>query len=153
MIFLALMVCYFSFVNLFIANQKNREGLQKFSRFFIGTNRIWYNKEKYIQSNVKNILGGTTMNKLRNKLYKYEFRTVVVGAILFIMELKLRMNYPKLVSVLISPLSSIFIYISIAIVLILMVLEMLDAIKNRDFDILFFILIILAGLYLMYRII
>ncbi|MDU2132453.1 MAG: hypothetical protein E7E74_07705 [Finegoldia magna] len=93
------------------------------------------------------------MNKLRNKLYKYEFRTVVVGAILFIMELKLRMNYPKLVSVLISPLSSIFIYISIAIVLILMVLEMLDAIKNRDFDILFFILIILAGLYLMYRII
>ena len=91
------------------------------------------------------------MNKLRNKLYKYEFRTVVVGVILFIMELKLRMNYPKLVSVLISPLSSIF--ISIAIVLILMVLEMLDAIKNRDFDILFFILIILAGLYLMYRII
>ena len=93
------------------------------------------------------------MNKLRNKLYKYEFRTIIVGVILFIMELKLRMSYPKLVSVLISPLSSIFIYASIAIVLMLMVLEMLSAIKNRDFDILFFILIIFAGLYLMYRII
>lgn len=131
----------------------NRESLQKFSRFFIGTKRIWYNKEKYIQSNVKDILGGTTMNKLRNKLYKYEFRTIIVGVILFIMELKLRMSYPKLVSVLISPLSSIFIYASIAIVLMLMALEMLAAIKNRDFGILFFILIILAGLYLMYRII
>ena len=131
----------------------NRESLQKISRFLIGTKRIWYNKEKYIQSNVKNILGGTTMNKLRNKLYKYEFRTIIVGVILFIMELKLRMSYPKLVSVLISPLSSIFIYASIAIVLMLMVLEMLAAIKNRDFGILFFILIILAGLYLMYRII
>ena len=131
----------------------NRESLQKFSRFFIGTKRIWYNKEKYIQSNVKDILGGTTMNKLRNKLYKYEFRTIIVGVILFIMELKLRMSYPKLVSVLISPLSSIFIYASIAIVLMLMVLEILSAIKNRDFDILFFILIILVGLYLMYRII
>lgn len=76
-----------------------------------------------------------------------------MGVILFIMELKLRMSCPKLVSVLISPLSSIFIYASIAIVLMLMVLEMLAAIKNRDFDILFFILIILAGLYLMYRII
>ena len=138
---------------LFTVYRKNRESLQKFSRFFIRTKRIWYNKEKYIQSNVKNILGGTTMNKLRNKLYKYEFRTIIVGVILFIMELKLRMSYPKLVSVLISPLSSIFIYTSIAIVLILMVLEMLSAIKNRDFDILFFILIILAGLYLMYRII
>ena len=127
--------------------------MQKFLRFFMGTNRIWYNKEKYIQSNVKNILGGTTMNKLRNKLYKYEFRTIIVGVILFIMELKLRMSYPKLVSVLISPLSSIFIYASIAIVFMLMVLEMLSAIKNKDFDILFFILIILAGLYLMYRII
>lgn len=147
MIFLALRFVIF---NLY---RKNRESLQKFSRFFIRTKRIWYNKEKYIQSNVKNILGGTTMNKLRNKLYKYEFRTIIVGVILFIMELKLRMSYPKLVSVLISPLSSIFIYASIAIVLMSMVLEMLSAIKNRDFDILFFILIILAGLYLMYRII
>lgn len=93
------------------------------------------------------------MNKLRNKLYKYEFRTIIVGVILFIMELKLRMSYPKLVSVLISPLSRVFIYASIAIVLMLMILEMLAAIKNRDFDILLFILIILAGLYLMYRII
>lgn len=93
------------------------------------------------------------MNKLRNKLYKYEFRTIIVGVILFIMEMKLRMSYPKLVSVLISPLSSILIYASIAIVLMSMILEMLGAIKNRDFDILFFILIILAGLYLMYRII
>ena len=131
----------------------NRESLQKFSRFFIGTKRIWYNKEKYIQSNVKNILGGTTMNKLRNKLYKYEFWSMILGVILFIVELKLRMSYPRLVSVLISPLSNIFIYASIAIVLIMIVLEMLSAIKNRDFDILLFILIILAGLYLMYRII
>ena len=131
----------------------NRESLQKFSRFFIRTKRIWYNKEKYIQSNVKNILGGTTMNKLRNKLYKYEFWSMILGVILFIVELKLRMSYPRLVSVLISPLSNIFIYASIAIVLIMIVLEMLSAIKNRDFDILLFILIILAGLYLMYRII
>ncbi|EFH93820.1 MAG: hypothetical protein ACLUJM_09805 [Finegoldia sp.] len=93
------------------------------------------------------------MNKLRNKLYKYEFWSMILGVILFIVELKLRMSYPRLVSVLISPLSNIFIYASIAIVLIMIVLEMLSAIKNRDFDILLFILIILAGLYLMYRII
>ena len=93
------------------------------------------------------------MNKLRNKLYKYEFWSMILGVILFIVELKLRMSYPRLVSVLISPLSNIFIYTSIAIVLIMIVLEMLSAIKNRDFDILLFILIILAGLYLMYRII
>ncbi len=78
---------------------------------------------------------------------------MILGVILFIVELKLRMSYPRLVSVLISPLSNIFIYASIAIVLIMIVLEMLSAIKNRDFDILLFILIILAGLYLMYRII
>ena len=131
----------------------NRESLQKFSRFFIGTKRIWYNKEKYIQSNVKNILGGTTMNKLRNKLYKYEFITMILGVILFIVELKFATNYPRLVSALISPLSNIFIYAAIFIVLILIVLEMISAIKHRNFDILFFILIILAGLYLMYRII
>ena len=93
------------------------------------------------------------MNKLRNKLYKYEFWSMILGVILFIVELKLRMSYPRLVSVLISPLSNIFIYASIAIVLIMIVLEMLSAIKNRDFDILLFILIILAGLYSMYRII
>ena len=93
------------------------------------------------------------MNKLRNKLYKYEFWSMILGVILFIVELKLRMSYPRLVSVLISPLSNIFIYASIAIVLIMIVLEMLSAIKNRDSDILLFILIILAGLYLMYRII
>lgn len=93
------------------------------------------------------------MNKLRNKLYKYEFWSMILGVILFVMELKFAVNYPRLVSVLISPLSNIFIYASIAIVLIMIVLEMLSAIKNRDFDILLFILIILAGLYLMYRII
>ena len=93
------------------------------------------------------------MNKLRNKLYKYEFGTMILGVILFIVELKFATNYPRLVSMLISPLSNIFIYAAIAIVLILIVLEMISAIKNRNFDILFFILIILAGLYLMYRII
>ena len=93
------------------------------------------------------------MNKLRNKLYKYEFGTTILGVILFIVELKFATNYPRLVSMLISPLSNIFIYAAIAIVLILIVLEMISAIKNRNFDILFFILIILAGLYLMYRII
>lgn len=117
------------------------------------TNRIWYNKEKYIQSNVKNILGGTTMNKLRNKLYKYEFATMILGVILFIMELKFRANHPRLVNLIISPLSNILIYIAICIVLIMIALEMLNAIKNRYFDILFFILIIFVGLYLMYRII
>ena len=93
------------------------------------------------------------MNKLRNKLYKYEFKTLILGVILFIVELKFATNYPRLVSTLISPLSNIFIYAAIAIVLILIVLEMISAIKNRNFDILFFILIILVGLYLMYRII
>ena len=117
------------------------------------TNRIWYNKEKYIQSNVKSILGGTTMNKLRNKLYKYEFWSMILGVILFVMELTLQPNYPRLVNIVISPLSGILIYIAICIVLIMIVLEMLSAIKNRDFDILLFILIILAGLYLMHRII
>lgn len=141
------MVCYLLCIEKIVKACKN------FRVFLFGQNEYGIIKEKYIQSNVKNILGGTTMNKLRNKLYKYEFRTIIVGVILFIMELKLRMSYPKLVSVLISPLSSIFIYASIAIVLMLMVLEMLAAIKNRDFDILLFILIILAGLYLMYRII
>lgn len=93
------------------------------------------------------------MNKLRNKLYKYEFGTMILGVILFIVELKFATNYPRLVSMLISPLSNIFIYAAIFIVLILIVLEMISAIKNRNFDILFFILIILVGLYLMYRII
>ncbi|MFQ9980990.1 MAG: hypothetical protein ACLRVE_06170 [Finegoldia magna] len=93
------------------------------------------------------------MNKLRNKLYKYEFVTMILGVILFIVELKFVTNYPRLVSMLISPLSNIFIYAAIFIVLILIVLEMISAIKHRNFDILFFILIILVGLYLMYRII
>ncbi|OXZ40456.1 hypothetical protein B9N58_07415 [Finegoldia magna] len=93
------------------------------------------------------------MNKLRNKLYKYEFITMILGVILFIVELKFATNYPRLVSALISPLSNIFIYAAIFIVLILIVFEMISAIKHRNFDILFFILIILAGLYLMYRII
>ncbi|MDU5808308.1 MAG: hypothetical protein E6Z65_03785 [Finegoldia magna] len=93
------------------------------------------------------------MNKLINKLYKYEFGTMILGVILFIVELKFATNYPRLVSALISPLSNIFIYAAIFIVLILIVWEMISAIKNRNFDILFFILIILAGLYLMYRII
>ena len=93
------------------------------------------------------------MNKLRNKLYKYEFASTILGVISFIVELKFATNYPRLVSVLISPLSNIFIYAAIVIVLIMIILELISAIKHRSFDILFFILIILAGLCLMYRII
>lgn len=35
------------------------------------------------------------MNKLRNKLYKYEFITMILGVILFIVELKFATNYPS----------------------------------------------------------
>lgn len=90
------------------------------------------------------------MNKLRNKLYKYEFISMILGVVLFLIEMKMYENYPRLVSSLISPLSNIFIYISMTIVLFIFIMETISVIKSRDFDILLVILIIIAIFFVVF---